>query len=76
MKKKIQGEQNRQEDQALVRGMMWVVGAVVLEGLLFLTKKTPHSSVRRLFTDVLIGLFAITSCKLFHPHYLGTYCRE
>ena len=36
MSKKYSQEQSRQEDQALVRGMLWVVGAVVLEGLLFL----------------------------------------
>lgn len=39
MKKKIQGEQNRQEDQALVRGMLWVAGAIVLEALLFLLNR-------------------------------------
>ena len=39
MNKKIREEQSRQEDQALVRGMLWVVGAIVLEGLLFLVNR-------------------------------------
>jgi len=39
MNKKQQEEQRRQEDQALVRGMLWVAGAVVLEGLLFLLNR-------------------------------------
>ena len=39
MNKKQREEQRRQEDQALVRGMFWVVGAVVLEGLLFLLNR-------------------------------------
>ena len=39
MNKKNREEQSRQEDQALVRGMLWVVGAIVLEGLLFLVNR-------------------------------------
>jgi hypothetical protein len=39
MNKKIRQEQGRQEDQALVRGMLWVVGAIVLEGLLFVLNR-------------------------------------
>ena len=39
MNKKRQEEQRRQEDQALVRGMLWAAGAVVLEGLLFLVNR-------------------------------------
>ncbi len=39
MNKNQREEQRRQEDQALVRGMLWVVGAVVLEGLLFLLNR-------------------------------------
>ena len=39
MSKKYSQEQSRQEDQALVRGMLWVVGAIVLEGLLFLVNR-------------------------------------
>ena len=39
MNKKHREEQSRQEDQALVRGMLWAAGAVVLEGLLFLLNR-------------------------------------
>lgn len=39
MNKNQREEQRRQEDQALVRGMLWVVCAVVLEGLLFLLNR-------------------------------------
>ena len=39
MNKKNREEQSRREDQALVRGMLWVVGAIVLEGLLFLLNR-------------------------------------
>ena len=39
MNKKIRQEQGNREDQALVRGMLWVVGAIVLEGLLFLVNR-------------------------------------
>ena len=39
MNKKNREEQSRREDQALVRGMLWVVGAIVLEGLLFVLNR-------------------------------------
>ena len=39
MNKKHHEEQSRQEDQALVRGMLWAAGAVVLECLLFLLNR-------------------------------------
>ena len=39
MNKKNREVQSHQEDQALVRGMLWVVGAIVLEGLLFLLNR-------------------------------------
>lgn len=39
MNKNQREEQSRQEDQALVRGMLWVAGAIVLEGLLFLLNR-------------------------------------
>ena len=39
MNKKIREEQHHQEDQALMRGMLWVAGAIVLEGLLFLLNR-------------------------------------
>jgi len=39
MNKNQREEQRRQEDQALVRGMLWVAGAIVLEGLLFLLNR-------------------------------------
>jgi len=39
MNKNQREEQRRQEDQALMRGMLWVAGAIVLEGLLFLLNR-------------------------------------
>jgi len=39
MNKNQREEQRRQEDQALMRGMLWGVGAIVLEGLLFLLNR-------------------------------------
>lgn len=40
MKKKQQQEElSRQEDQALMRGMLWAAGAMVLEGLLFVLNR-------------------------------------
>lgn len=39
MNKKQQEEQRRQEDQALKRGLLWVVGAAVVECLLFLLNR-------------------------------------
>lgn len=39
MDKNQREEQRRQEDQNLVRGMLWVAGAIVLEGLLFLLNR-------------------------------------
>ena len=35
MNKKQQEEQRRQEDLALMHGLLWVAGAVVLEVMLF-----------------------------------------
>ena len=39
MNKKQQEVQHRKEDQALMRGMLWAAGAVVLEALLFLLNR-------------------------------------